>query len=57
MAGLTAGFDRMMTRGDATSSKFSACYFKAGRKLLNRGISPTPEQAADTAFDLGSLLI
>ena len=74
MVGLTAGFDQMVTRGDATSSKFSACYFKAGkliaidslnqpgdhmtgRKLFDRGISPTPEQAADTAFDLGSLLV
>lgn len=73
MAGLTAGFDRMATRGDATSRSFSAFYFNAGkllaidslnqpgdhmtgRKLLDKGISPTPEQAADTAFDLNSLL-
>ena len=27
-----------------------------GRKLLDQGISPTPQQAADTGFDLGSLL-
>ncbi|MCK9382460.1 MAG: FAD-dependent oxidoreductase [Sulfuritalea sp.] len=27
-----------------------------GRKLFEKGISPTPAQAADTAFDLGSLL-
>lgn len=26
------------------------------RKLLDAGVSPTPEQAADTGFDLGSLL-
>ena len=26
------------------------------RKLLDAGISPTPEQAADLGFDLGSLL-
>jgi len=26
------------------------------RKLLDAGVSPTPEQAADPAFDLGSLL-
>ena len=74
MAGLTAGFDRVVTRGDATSSKFSAYYFKAGkliaidslnqpgdhmsgRKLLDKGVSPTPEQAADTTFDPGSLLV
>jgi len=27
------------------------------RKLLDAGVSPTPEQAADTAFDLASLLV
>jgi 3-phenylpropionate/trans-cinnamate dioxygenase ferredoxin reductase subunit len=27
-----------------------------GRKLLDKGISPTPEQAADSSFDLNSLL-
>ena len=27
-----------------------------GRKLFDKGISPTPEQAADTGFDLNSLL-
>lgn len=27
-----------------------------GRKLFDKGISPTPEQAADTGFDLSSLL-
>ncbi|HMZ02399.1 MAG TPA: oxidoreductase C-terminal domain-containing protein, partial [Burkholderiaceae bacterium] len=26
------------------------------RKLLDAGVSPTPEQAADAAFDLGSLI-
>jgi 3-phenylpropionate/trans-cinnamate dioxygenase ferredoxin reductase subunit len=74
MAGLTAGFDHVVTRGDATSSTFSAYYFKAGkliaidslnqpgdhmsgRKLLDKGVSPTPEQAADTTFDPGSLLV
>ncbi len=73
MAGLTAGFDTVATRGDPAGRKFSAFYFKAGkliaidslnqpgdhmtgRKLLDQGISPTPEQAADAAFDLNSLL-
>ena len=28
----------------------------AARKLLDRGVSPTPEQVADTAFNLNSLL-
>ena len=77
MAGLTAGFDTVVTRGagevDATTRKFSWYYFKAGRliaidslnqsadhltgrKLLDKGISPTPEQAADSSFDLNSLL-
>ena len=77
MAGLTAGFDTVVTRGagevDATTRKFSWYYFKAGRliaidslnqsadhlggrKLLDKGISPTPAQAADISFDLNSLL-
>ena len=77
MAGLTAGYDAVVTRGaqeiNATTRKFSWYYFKAGRliaidslnqspdhlsgrKLLDQGVSPTPQQAADTAFDLNSLL-
>ena len=77
MAGLSAGFDEIVTRGalevNAATRKFSMYYFKAGRliaidslnqstdhltgrKLLDKGISPTPEQAADPAFDLNSLL-
>ena len=27
------------------------------RKLLDAGVSPTPAQAADAGFDLGSLLV
>ena len=78
MLGLTAGFDRVVTRGtvdaNATTPKFSVYYYRAGkliaidslnqpaehmngRKLFDKGISPTPAQAADPAFDLGSLLI
>ncbi|MDA8257381.1 MAG: FAD-dependent oxidoreductase [Betaproteobacteria bacterium] len=73
MAGLTAGFEQAIRRGDPTSRKFSYYYFKAGRliaidslnqstdhltgrKLLDQGISPTPEQAADSGFDLATLL-
>jgi 3-phenylpropionate/trans-cinnamate dioxygenase ferredoxin reductase subunit len=77
MAGLTAGYDAVVTRGaqeiNAATRKFSWYYFKAGRliaidslnqspdhlsgrKLLDKGISPTPEQAADTSFDLAALL-
>jgi 3-phenylpropionate/trans-cinnamate dioxygenase ferredoxin reductase subunit len=73
MVGLTAGFDQVVTRGDAATTKFSAFYYKAGRliavdslnqpaehltgrKLLDKGISPTPEQAVDTGFDLAALL-
>ena len=73
MVGLTAGFDRMVTRGDPATRKFSAYYYRAGkliaidslnqpgdhmngRKLFDKGISPTPEQAANTGFDLASLL-
>jgi 3-phenylpropionate/trans-cinnamate dioxygenase ferredoxin reductase subunit len=73
MAGLTAGFDRVVTRGELATRKFSVCYYRAGkliaidslnqpgehmagRKLLDKEISPSPEQAADPAFDLNSLL-
>ena len=73
MLGLTAGFDQAVTRGDATTQKFSAYYYRTGRliaidslnqpgdhmngrKLFDKGISPTPGQAADPAFDLASLL-
>ncbi len=73
MAGLTAGFDQAVRRGDPASRKFSYCYFKAGkliaidslnqsndhltgRKLLDQGISPTPAQAADSGFELSTLL-
>ncbi|MCM2288932.1 MAG: FAD-dependent oxidoreductase [Sulfuritalea sp.] len=73
MAGLTAGFDQVVCRGDPAGRKFSYCYFKAGRliaidslnqsaehltgrKLLDQGISPTPVQAADSGFDLATLL-
>ncbi len=77
MAGLSAGFDRAVTRGaadvKAAGRKFSIYYFKSGRliaidslnqsndhltgrKLLDKGVSPSPEQAADSGFDLASLL-
>ena len=73
MAGLTAGFDQVVTRGEPEIRKFSAYYFMAGklvaidslnqpgdhmngRKLFDKGLSPTPAQAADAAFDLNSLL-
>lgn len=73
MAGLTAGFDQAVRRGDPTTRKFSYYYFKTGRliaidslnqsadhltgrKLLDQGISPTPVQAADSSFDLSTLL-
>lgn len=74
MAGLNAGFDQAVTRGDPTTKKFSMYYFKDGkliavdslnqpgehmngRKLFDKGLSPTPEQVADSAFDLNSLLV
>ena len=73
MAGLSAGFDEIVTRGDPATRKFSMYYFESGRliaidslnqstdhltgrKLLDKGISPTPLQAADSSVDLGSLL-
>lgn len=73
MVGLSAGFDQFAMRGDPTTKKFSACYFKdekliavdslnrpgdhmLARKLFDRNVSPTMEQAADPAFDLNTLL-
>lgn len=73
MVGLTAGFDQVVTRGDPTTRKFSALYYRdgkliaidslnqpaehmTGRKLLDTGISPTQQQAADTATNLNSLV-
>lgn len=73
MAGLTAGFDKVATRGDLAGRKFSAYYFRDGkliavdslnqpgdhmlaRKLFDQDISPTADQAADSAFDLSTLL-
>lgn len=40
----------------AVDSVNSAKDHLQARKLLDAGISPTPEQAADLGFDLGSLL-
>jgi len=73
MAGLNAGFDQVVTRGDPATHKFSCYYYRAGeliaidsinqspdhltgRKLMDKGISPTPQQAADPACDLAALL-
>ena len=72
IAGLTTGYDQVVVRGDRGQGAFSAFCYKAGqlvgsesvnragdhmfgRRLLpNRSI--TPEQAADTGFDLKSAL-
>ncbi|WP_326543574.1 NAD(P)/FAD-dependent oxidoreductase [Pseudorhodoferax sp.] len=73
IAGLMAGADLHVPRGDRQASSFSFWHFRAGRllavdtvnaarehllarKLLDAGRSPTPEQAADTGFDLNTLL-
>jgi len=73
MAGLSAGSDQQVQRGDMASASFSLFHYKVGkliaidnvnnpkehlllRKLMDAGISPTPQQAGDLAFDLGSLL-
>ena len=72
MVGLSAGYDRVVTRGDTVKPAFSAFYFRGaqllavdslnripdhmvGRKLLDHGLSPSPEQAADPGFDLHGL--
>ncbi len=73
MAGLSTGYDQVVTRGEPSAGRFSVLYYRAGRliaidsinqaqdhmsgrKLLDRGLSPTPEQAADPAFALNALL-
>jgi len=73
MAGLSAGHDRVVVRGEPVQRSFSAFYFRAdrliavdsvnrptehlaARKLLDQGITPSDEQAADGAFALASLL-
>src|SRR5882672_2952156 len=72
IAGLTTGYDQVVVRGDRTQGAFSAFCYKAGqlvgiesvnragdhmfgRRLLPNG-SITPEQAADTGFDLKGAL-
>ncbi|HEY6453466.1 MAG TPA: FAD-dependent oxidoreductase [Steroidobacteraceae bacterium] len=73
MAGLSSGYDHVVTRGDLAKPAFSAFYYRGNRllavdslnrisdhmqskRLLDRGLSPTPEQAADLHFELPSLL-
>jgi len=73
MAGLSAGADQHVLRGDMASGAFCLFHYKGGqliaidnvnspkehllvRKLMDAGISPTPQQAGDVTFDLGSLL-
>ncbi|MFM2059374.1 MAG: hypothetical protein RLY71_3759 [Pseudomonadota bacterium] len=73
MAGLSAGADQHVVRGDLAALPASVWHFHAGRlvavdtlnsarehllarKLLDAGVSPTPEQAGDASFDLASLL-
>ena len=72
IAGLTTGYDQVVVRGDRGQGAFSAFCYKSGqlvgiesvnragdhmfgRRLLPNG-SITPEQAADTGFDLKSAL-
>lgn len=73
MAGLTAGYEQTVTRGNPAARSFSVYYYRGGqlvavdslnqpgdhmtaRKLLDRRLSPTPQQAADPATDLAALL-
>ena len=73
MAGLSAGADTWVLRGDAATPPFSVFHFRGdrllavdsmnaakdhmvARRLLDAGVSPTPAQAADPAFDLAALL-
>jgi len=72
IAGLSAGYDQVVLRGEPAERRSSAFYFRdgallaidslnrpqdhmLGRKLLDRKVPLTPEQAADPAFPLASL--
>ena len=73
MAGLSAGSDLQVQRGDMASASFSLFHYQGDkliaidnvnnpkehllvRKLMDAGVSPTPQQAGNVAFDLNSLL-
>ena len=73
MAGLSTGYDQVLTRGDLDRPAFSAFYLREGKliavdslnriadhmvakRLLDKGLSPTAAQIADTGFDLNSLV-
>lgn len=73
MAGLPAGADQQVQRGDMASGSFSLFHYKGEkliaidnvntakehllvRKLMDAGVSPTPQQAADVGFDLNGLV-
>lgn len=73
MAGLSAGADQWVVRGELGGPSFSVYHFKGGtlvavdsvnavkdhlqaRKLLDAGRHPSPAQAQDMGFDLGTLL-
>jgi 3-phenylpropionate/trans-cinnamate dioxygenase ferredoxin reductase subunit len=73
MAGLSAGADIAVARGDLAGQSFSVYHFRGdcllavdsvnatkdhllARKLLEAGVSPTAAQAANTGFDLATLL-
>lgn len=73
MAGLSAGADRHVLRGDMAGASFSLFHYKGEkliaidninnpkehllvRKLMDAGVSPTPEQAGDLAFDMNTLV-
>jgi 3-phenylpropionate/trans-cinnamate dioxygenase ferredoxin reductase subunit len=73
MAGLSAGADQQVLRGDMAGASFSLFHYKGEkliaidnvnspkehlllRKLMDAGVSPTPEQAGDLAFDMNTLV-
>ena len=73
MAGLSAGADQQVLRGDMAGASFSLFHYKSDqliaidnvnnpkehllvRKLMDAGVSPTPQQAGDVGFDLSGLL-
>ena len=52
MAGLTTGFDQVVTRGDPAAKKFSAFYFKGDRLVAVDSLNqPADHMAARKLLD------
>jgi 3-phenylpropionate/trans-cinnamate dioxygenase ferredoxin reductase subunit len=46
MAGLTAGHDRIVVRGDRAAQRFSVCYFRGDTLIALDSINRSPDHGA-----------